>query len=211
MVGSVRHPINQNDFAAFLVQAQASGADVLGLANAGGDLTNTIKQAAEFGVAQKMKEVGIIFGLNNAHALGLQASQGLIAVNPFYWDMNDATRAWSRKFIERHSKHFMPNDMQAGVYAALTHYFKAVDKLGDAADGAAVVKAMKAMPTDDPLFGKGEIRVDGRKLHAMYVQEAKAPADSKQPWDYFKILGSVPADQAFRPLADGHCPLVASK
>jgi branched-chain amino acid transport system substrate-binding protein len=211
VLGAVRHPIGNADYASFLLQAQGSGADVLGLANAGGDLTNVIKQAAEFGIPQKMKMVGIILVLNNVHALGLPAAQGLSAVSSFYWDLNDGTRAWSRKFMERLPKHFMPNDMQAGVYGALLHYLKAVDKVGDAADGAAVVKAMKAMPTDDPLFGKGRIREDGRKLHPMYALETKTPAQSKGPWDYFNVVGSIPAEEAFRPLAQGNCPLVATK
>jgi branched-chain amino acid transport system substrate-binding protein len=211
VLGAVRHPIGNADYASFLVQAQGSGADVLGLANAGGDLTNVIKQAAEFGIPQRMKMVGIILVVNNVHALGLPAAQGLSAVSSFYWDLNDQTRAWSRKFMERHGKHFMPNDMQAGVYAALTHYLKAVDKLGSADDGAAVVKAMKALPTDDRLFGKGSIRVDGRKLHPMYVLETKTPAQSKGPWDYFDVVGSIPAEQAFRSLELGNCPLVAAK
>jgi branched-chain amino acid transport system substrate-binding protein len=211
VLGAVRHPIGNPDYASFLVQAQGSGADVLGLANAGGDLTNTIKQAAEFGIPKTMKMAGIILVLNNIHALGLPASQGLTAVNSFYWDLNDQTRAWSKKFMERHPKHFMPNDMQAGVYGALLHYLKAVDKVGGAADGAKVVKAMKDMPTDDPLFGKGRIRVDGRKIHPMYALEAKTPAQSKGAWDYFNVVGSIPGDEAFRPLADGHCPLVAAK
>jgi branched-chain amino acid transport system substrate-binding protein len=211
VLGAVRHPIGNADYASFLLQAQASGADVLGLANAGGDLTNTIKQAAEFGIPQKMKMAGIILVTNNVHALGLPAAQGLSAVSSFYWDLNDQTRSWSRKFMERHGKRFMPNDMQAGVYAALLHYLKAVDKLGDAADGAAVVKAMKAMPTDDPLFGKGRVREDGRKLHPMYALETKTPAQSKAAWDYFNVVGSIPAEDAFRPLAQGNCPLVAAK
>ena len=158
VLGAVRHPIGPSDFASFLVQAQSSGADVLGLANAGGDLSNTIKQAGEFGIPQKMKMAGIILVLNNVHALGLPASQGLSAVSSFYWDRTDASRAWAQKFQERHAKKFMPNDMQAGVFGVLTHYFKAVAQRNDASDGAAVVKAMKAMPTDDPLFGPGKIR-----------------------------------------------------
>jgi branched-chain amino acid transport system substrate-binding protein len=211
VLGAVRHPIGNADFASFLVQAQGSGADVLGLANAGGDLSNTIKQAGEFGVAQKMKMAGIILVLNNVHALGLASSQGLSAVSSFYWDRTDAARAWSKTFQERHSKKFMPNDMQAGVYGVLTHYFKAVAQRKDAADGAAVVQTMKGLPTDDPLFGKGTIRQDGRKLHPMYALQTKTPAESKGDWDYFKIVGSIPGEEAFRPLDQGNCPLVAAK
>lgn len=209
VVGAVRHPIGNADYASFLVQAQASGADVLGLANAGGDLTNTIKQAGEFGIPAKMKMAGIILVTNNVHALGLPAAQGLSAISSFYWDRTDDSRAWSQKFQERHTKKFMPNDMHAGVFAVLTHYFKAIQQRNDASDGAAVVKAMKAMPTDDPLFGPGKIREDGRKLHTMYALETKTPAESKGAWDYFKIVGSVPGEEAFRPLDQGNCPLVS--
>ncbi len=209
VLGAVRHPIGNADFASFLVQAQGSGADVLGLANAGGDLSNTIKQAGEFGIPQKMKMAGIILVLNNVHALGLPASQGLSAVSSFYWDRTDASRAWSKTFQERHSKKFMPNDMQAGVYGVLTHFFKAGAQRNDATDGAAIVQTMKTMPTDDPLFGKGTIRQDGRKLHPMYALQTKTPAESKGAWDYFKIVGSIPGEEAFRPLDQGNCPLVA--
>jgi branched-chain amino acid transport system substrate-binding protein len=143
-------------------------------------------------------------------ALGLQAAQGTMLVVPFYWDANDATRAWARRFEQRHAKHLMPNDMQAGVYAAVLHYLKAVDKVGGATDGKAVVAAMKAMPTDDLLFGHGLIRADGRKIHPMYLYQVKAPAESKGPWDYYKLLATIPAEQAFRPLKDGGCPLVTN-
>lgn len=207
IVGAVRHPIGASDFSSFLLQAQSSGADVVAFANAGGDLTNSLKQAAEFGMAEKQKVVGLIFGVTNVPALGLKAVQGLQSVAPFYWDLNDGTRAWSKRFQARHSKKMMPNDMHAGVYAALMHYFKAVDKVGEATDGRAVVAAMKSIPTDDPLFGKGTIRVDGRKLHPMYLLEAKKPAESKGDWDFLKVAATVPADKAFRPLAEGNCPL----
>ena len=208
VLGAVRHPIGNADFASFLLQAQGSGADVLGLANAGGDLSNTIKQAAEFGIPQKMKMAGIILVPNNVHALGLPAAQGLSATSSFYWDRTDAARAWSKTFQARHSKKFMPNDMQAGVYGVLTHYFKAVAQRNDAADGAAIVQTMKVTPTDDPLFGTGTIRQDGRKLHPMYALQTKTPAESKGDWDYFKVVGSIPGEEAFRPLDQGNCPLV---
>jgi branched-chain amino acid transport system substrate-binding protein len=211
VLGSARHPIGTADFASLLLQAQASGADVVGFANAGGDTTNSLKQAAEFGLATRQKVVSLIFGINNVPALGLPASQGILLVNPFYWDMNEGTRAWSKRFAERHAKHNIPNDMQAGVYAGVLHYLKAVDKVGGAADGKAVVAAMKALPTDDPLFGKGSIREDGRKLHPMYLMQVKTPEESKAPWDYLKILATIEADQAFRPLAEGNCPLVVKK
>ncbi|WP_341911420.1 ABC transporter substrate-binding protein [Ferrovibrio terrae] len=207
ILGAVRHPVGASDFSSFLLQAQSSGADVVAFANAGGDLTNALKQASEFGMAEKQRIVGLIFGVTNVPALGLKAVQGLQSVAPFYWDLNDGTREWSKRFQARHAKKMMPNDMHAGVYAGVMHYLKAVDKVGEATDGRAVVAAMKAMPTDDPLFGKGSIRIDGRKLHPMYVLEAKKPAESKGDWDFLKVAATVPADKAFRPLAEGNCPL----
>jgi len=208
ILGGVRSPLGTADFSSFLLSAQSSGAQVVALAVAGGDTTTSMKQAAEFGLTAKQSIVSLIFGINNVPALGLKASQGALTVFPFYWDMNEATRAWSRKFQSRAHNHAMPNDMQAGVYAATLHYLKAVDKVGGADDGRAVVAAMKAMPTDDPLFGKGTIREDGRKIHPMYLFQVKTPAESKGDWDYFKLLSAIPAEQAFRPLAEGHCALV---
>ena len=208
VVGAVRHPIGTSDFASFLLQAQASGADIVAFANAGGDVTNSLKQAAEFGLGTRQKLVSLIFGVTNIPALGLSASQGLQSVAPFYWDLNDDTRAWSRRFRERHAKRMMPNDMHAGVYAGVLHSLKAVDRVGSPEDGRAVVAAMKDMPTDDPLFGRGRIRADGRKVHPMYLLEVKAPAESTGDWDYLEVVSTIPADQAFRPLADGGCPLV---
>jgi branched-chain amino acid transport system substrate-binding protein len=208
VIGNVRHPLGTHDYSSFLLQAQSSGADVIGIATPGGDLTSLLKQAAEFGIAGKQKLAALIFAINNADGLGLQSSQGVIAANPFYWDMNDKTRAWSDRFTALHPKKNRPNDQQAGVYSAITHYLKAVSKVGDSADGAAVVAAMKAMPTDDPLYGPGTIRVDGRKTHPMYLLEAKKPSESKKPWDYFKVIGTISAEDAFRPLREGNCPLV---
>jgi len=208
VVGAVRHPIGTSDFASFLLQAQASGADIVAFANAGGDVTNSLKQAAEFGLGTRQKLVSLIFGVTNIPALGLSASQGLQSVAPFYWDLNDDTRAWSRRFRERHAKRMMPNDMHAGVYAGVLHYLKAVDRVGSPEDGRAVVAAMKDMPTDDPLFGRGLIRADGRKVHPMYLLEVKSPAESTGDWDYLEVVSKIPANQAFRPLADGGCPLV---
>jgi branched-chain amino acid transport system substrate-binding protein len=208
VVGAVRHPIGTSDFASFLLQAQASGADIVAFANAGGDVTNSLKQAAEFGLGTRQKLVSLIFGVTNIPALGLSASQGLQSVAPFYWDLNDDTRAWSRRFRERHAKRMMPNDMHAGVYAGVLHYLKAVDRVGSPEDGRAVVSAMKDMPTDDPLFGRGLIRADGRKVHPMYLLEVKSPAESTGDWDYLEVVSKIPANQAFRPLADGGCPLV---
>jgi len=208
IIGSVRHPLGASDFSSFLLQAQASGAEVVALANAGGDTTNSVKQAAEFKIGAKQKIVSLIFDLQSVPALGLNTAQGLVGINAFYWDMNDQTRAWSKRFQERHAKKMMPNHMHAGVYSAVLHYLKAVDKVGSPADGAAVVAAMKAMPTDDPLFGKGAIRADGRKIHPMYLLQVKAPAESKSEWDVFKIIDTIPAEKAFRPLNEGGCPLV---
>jgi len=208
ILGAVRHPIGASDFSSFLLQAQASGAQVVALANAGGDTVNTVKQAAEFKIGAKQKIVALIFDLQSVPALGLNTAQGLVAINAFYWDMNDQTRAWSKRFQERHAKKMLPNHMHAGVYAAVLHYLKAVEKAGSPTDGRAVVTAMKAMPTDDPLFGKGVIREDGRKIHPMYLLQVKTPAESKSEWDVFKIVDTIPADKAFRPLADGGCPLV---
>ena len=208
IIGTVRHPIGASDFSSFLLQAQASGAQVVALANAGGDTTNTVKQASEFKIGAKQKIVSLIFDLQSVPALGLNIAQGLVAINAFYWDMNDQTRTWSRRFQERHPKKMMPNHMHAGVYASVLHYLKGVEKAGSPADGRAVVAAMKATPTDDPLFGKGSIREDGRKIHPMYLLQVKTPAESKGEWDVFKVVGTIPADKAFRPLNEGGCSLV---
>ncbi|HLH93431.1 MAG TPA: ABC transporter substrate-binding protein [Xanthobacteraceae bacterium] len=210
ILGSARHPIGTSDFSALLVQAQGSGADAVAFANAGGDTTNSLKQAREFGLGAKQKLLALIMGQNNVRALGLEAAQGTQLIVPFYWDMNEATRAFAHRFEARHPKHLMPNDMHAGVYASVLHYLKAVAKTGAATDGRAVVAAMKAMPTDDPLFGKGQIRIDGRKIHPMYLFQVKTPAESKYPWDYYKLVSTIPAEDAFRPLKDGGCPLVAN-
>ena len=207
VLGNVRHPLGQSDFSSYLLRAQASGAGVVAFANAGGDLINCLKQAAEFKLAPKQLLTGLIFDVNGVQPLGLQAAQGLLAIDPFYWDMNEGTRSWSRRFQERHPQKNMPNDMQAGVYASTLHYLKAVDKVGSASDGRAVVAAMKSIPTDDPLFGKGTIRQDGRKMHPMYLFEVKRPDESKGAWDYYKLLSTIPAEQAFRPLGEGGCKL----
>jgi branched-chain amino acid transport system substrate-binding protein len=207
--GSARHPIGTNDFSSFLLQAQASDAQVVALANAGSDTVNAIKQAAEFEIGAKQRIVALIFDLQGVPALGLAATQGVTALNAFYWDMNEETRAWSRRFQERHPKKMMPNHMHAGVYAGTLHYLKAVEKVGSPADGRAVVAAMKVMPTSDPLFGQGEIRADGRKIHPMYLLQVKTPPESEGKWDVFKIVGKIEADKAFRPLKEGGCPLVS--
>src|SRR3954463_3657084 len=208
VVGAVRHPIGTADFASYLLQAQASGADVIGIPNAGDDTITSIKQAAEFGLTQKQKLVGLILGMNGLPALGLKAAQGAQIMNPFYWDLNDGTRAFAKRFSERHPQNNYPNDMQAGVYASVLHYLKAVDKVGGAADGKAVVAAMKAIPTDDPLFGKGYIRANGRKIHPLFLLEVKKPDESTSKWDLLKVVATIPGDQAFRPESEGNCPLV---
>jgi branched-chain amino acid transport system substrate-binding protein len=211
VLGSARHPIGTNDFSSLLLQAQSSGAEVVAFANAGADTSNSLKQAAEFGLAQRQKLAALIMGQNNVRALGLQASQGILLLVPFYWDMNEASRTFARRFQQRHPKNNMPNDMQAGVYSAVLHYLKAVDKVGGAGDGKAVAAAMKSIPTEDPLFGKGSIRADGRKVHPMYMFQVKSPAESKGDWDFYKVVATIPAEQAFRPLGEGGCSLVANQ
>jgi branched-chain amino acid transport system substrate-binding protein len=208
VLGAARVPLGASDFSSFLLQAQSARPKVIGLANAGGDLTNTLKQAAEFGLTEKFQMPSFVFNPNNARAIGLRAAQGVLAAAPFYWDSNDASRAFSKRYQERHPRKMMPNDMQAGVYAATTHYLKAVESLGNASDGKAVVARMKELPTDDPLFGKGTIRVDGRKIHPVYLFEVKKPAESKGEWDTFKLVSTIAAEEAFRPLTEGGCPLV---
>ena len=207
VLGKVRHPLNTQDFSSFLLQAQASKAKVVGLANAGGDTTNAIKQGSEFGIVKGGQNfAGLLVFLTDVHALGLEKAQGLIFTETFYWDMNDQTRAFAKRFSER-NRGIHPTMIHAGVYAALIHYLKAVEAL-KSDDGTAVIAKMKAMPTDDPLFGKGMIRVDGRKIHPAYLVEVKKPSESTKPWDYYKIRATIPAEQAFRPLADGGCELV---
>lgn len=208
VLGAVRHPLGTADYASFLLQAQASGADIVGIANAGDDTITSMKQAAEFGLTKKQKLVGLILGMNGLPALGLNLAHGALIMNPFYWDMNDGTRSFSKRFAERHPRHNYPNDMQAGVYSSVIHYLKAVDKVGGATDGKAVVAAMKAMPTEDPLFGKGYIRPDGRKIHPMYLLEVKTPEESKSKWDLLKVIVTIPGEQAFRAESEGGCPLV---
>ncbi len=207
VLGKVRHPLNTPDFSSFLLQAQASKAKIVGLANAGGDTTNSIKQAAEFGIVKGGQSLaGLLVFITDVHGLGLPTAQGLIFTETFYWDQNDKTRAFAKRFAER-DKGIHPTMIHAGVYSAVLHYLKAVEAL-KSDDGTKVIAKMKEMPTDDPLFGKGSIRVDGRKIHPAYLVEVKKPAESKAPWDYYKIRATIPADQAFRPLDQGECPLV---
>ena len=207
VLGAARHPINTSDFASYLLQAQASRAQVVGLANAGGDTVNAIKAAAEFGLTRNgtQKLAGLLLYINDIHAIGLKTAQGLVLTEAFYWDMNDATRAWSRKYFDKVKK--MPNMSQAGVYSSVTHYLKAV-QAASTDDTAAVMKQMKSMPINDFFAKNGRIREDGRMVHDMYLFEVKKPEESKYPWDYYKLLATVPGDQAFMPAAKSQCPLL---
>jgi branched-chain amino acid transport system substrate-binding protein len=208
VLGSVRHPFPAQDFSSFLLQAQASKAKIIGLANAGADTTNAIKQAAEFGIVQGGQNLaGLLVFITDVHALGLKTAQGLIFTEAWYWDANDTNRAFAKEYAAANGgKH--PTMVHAGVYSSVMHYLKAVTAIGSDADGAAVVAKMKELPTDDKLFGKGTVRADGRKIHDMYLFEVKKPADSKAPWDYYKLRATIPAAEAFRPLAESECPLV---
>ena len=208
VLGRVRAPLNTSDFSSFLLQAQASKAKVIGLANAGGDTINSIKQAAEFGIVAGRPEPRRPPGVHQRRrGLGLQTAQGLVLTETFYWDMNDGNRAWTKRWqAERPGK--LPTMIQAGVYSAVLHYLKAVEALKADGDGNAVVAKMKEMPTDDPLFGKGIVRADGRKIHDTYLFEVKKPAESKYPGDFYKLRATIPAAEAFRPLKEGGCPLV---
>ena len=211
VLGKVRHPVNTNDFSSFLLQAQASKAKIIGLANAGGDTINSIKQAAEFGIVKGgQKLAGLLVFASDVNALGLPTAQGLTLTETWYWDANDNNRAWTKRWqTERAAAGKFPTMVQAGVYAGVMHYLKAVAALKSGADGKAVVTKMKEMPTDDPLFGKGTIRVDGRKIHDAYLMEVKKPAESKHPGDFYNMRATIPAAEAFRPLKEGGCPLVS--
>ena len=208
VIGKVRHPSGTSDFASYLLQAQASKADVIALANSGDDTVNSIKQAAEFGITESgQKLAGLLIYITDVHSLGLKLAQGLVLVSPFYWDMNDGTRKFSERFsaLRNGAK---PSMVQAGAYASIQHYLKAVEAIGSAEDGAKVVAKMKEMPTDDPLFGKGYIRADGRKMHPMFLYEVRKPSESRYPWDYYTYKAEIPAEIAFRPMEEGGCPLV---
>jgi branched-chain amino acid transport system substrate-binding protein len=209
VLGSVSHPLNTADFSSFLLQAQASKAKIIGLANAGGDTINAIKQGAEFGiVAGGQHFAGLLVFISDVNALGLKTAQGLVLTETWYWDMTEANRAFTKRWQAERSGKF-PTMVQAGVYSAVTHYLKAVAALKSAADGKAVVAKMKEMPTDDPLFGKGMIRADGRKIHPAYLFEVKKPEESKYPGDDYKLRATIPADEAWRPMKDDNCPLVS--
>ena len=210
VLGSVNAPLNTPDFSSFLLQAQASKAKIIGLANAGGDTDNAIKQGAEFGIAAGGQHfAGLLVFINDVEALGLKTAQGLTLTETWYWDMTDANRAWTKRWqVLRPGK--FPAMTIAGVYSSVLHYLKAVAALKSAADGKAVVAKMKEMPTDDPLFGKGVIRADGRKIHPAYLFEVKKPEESKYPGDDYKLRATIPADEAFSPLKDDKCPMLTS-
>ena len=208
VLGTARHPLNNADFSSFLLQAQASGADVIGLANGGGDLNNAIKQAHEFGLTAKQQLAGFVLNVTNIPSLGLEAVQNAAICTPFYWDFNDGTRDFAHRFQAAHPAKMMPNDMHAGMYAATLHLMKAMAQTKSADDGVKLIDAMKAIPTDDPLFGQGSIRVDGRKLHPVYLMTTKTLAESKGDWDYFKLVATIKPEDAWRPLDKGGCPFV---
>ena len=207
-IGGVRHPLNTQDFSSFLLQAQQSKAKIIGLANAGGDTVNAIKQGSEFGItAGGQRFAGLLVTIVDVNTLGLKAAQGLVLTEAWYWDMSDANREWTKRWqVMRPGK--FPTMSQAGTYPAVLHYLKAVAALKSDADGRAVVAKMKEIPTDDPLFGKGYIRADGRKIHPAYLFEVKKPEESKYPGDNYKLIATIPADEAFRPMKDGQCPMV---
>lgn len=210
VLGSVKHPLSTSDFSSFLLQAQASKAKIIGLANAGGDTSNAIKQAAEFGIISGgQKLAALLTFITDVHALGLNTAQGLSFTETFYWDLNDGTRAFSKRFSERSKNKAVPSMVHAGVYSGITHYLKILAAQGNNShDGVKIVDAMKALPTDDPLFGKGTIQPNGRKIHPAYLFEVKKPSESKGPWDYYKLVSTIPADQAFTPLDKSTCALL---
>src|SRR6202162_2738117 len=210
VLGGIKHPLNTSDFSSFLLQAQASKSKVVGLANAGGDTTNAIKQASEFGiVAGGQKLAALLLFINDVHSLGLKTAQGLTFTESFYWDMNDSTRAWSKRLAAVANKNAMPSMTQAGNYAMVLHYLKAMEALGgNPHDGAKGVAKMKEIPTDDPLFGKGPLRIDGRRIIPAYLFEVKKPEESKYPWDYYKTIATISPEDAAKPLEASECPLV---
>ncbi|WP_316157664.1 ABC transporter substrate-binding protein [Cupriavidus sp. BIC8F] len=211
VLGKVRHPFPGNDFSSYLLQAQASKAQVVGLANAGGDTIGAVKQAAEFGVtAGGQKLAGLLVFSSDVQALGLKAAQGLLLSETWYWDMTDENRKFGKEFAAANNGKF-PTMAQAGTYSAVIHYLKAVAAMKADGDGAAVVAKMKAMPTDDKLFGKGSIREDGRKIHPLYLFEVKKPSESKYAGDFYKLIATIPANEAFRPMEEGGCPLIGKK
>ena len=215
VLGEVSHPFpGTTDFSSYLLQAQASGAKVIGLANAGSDAVNCIKQAAEFGLIKSGRRVvGVGLLLHDILSIGLQSAQGVRLAEPYYWDLNEGTRAFGRRFAARRNGRPMPDSAQAGQYSAVSHYLKTVAAVGvDRAksSGRDMIAQMRQIPVEDPIFGKSIIRPDGRVIHPVYLLEAKAPAESKEAWDLMKVIGTVPTDQAFRPMSEGGCPMVRS-
>ena len=206
VLGSVRHPLNTADFSSYLLQAQASGAKVVAFANGGGDMVNATKQANEFGLTKNQTIVSLLVFISDVHSMELQAAQGLKFVTAFYWDRDEETRAWSKRFFERHGR--MPTMPQAAVYSAIRHYLGAIAAAGTD-EAKAVMAKMRERPVNDFYVRNGHLREDGRLVHDMYFAQVKRPSESKGPWDYYKILATIPGDQAFRPLAEGGCPLVA--
>jgi len=207
VLGSVRHPLNASDFSSFLVQAQGSGAKVIGLANAGGDTISAIKAAREFGLTTSGKQslAGLLVYINDVHTLGLEAAQGMLLTTGFYWDHDEESRKWARRFFEKTKK--MPNMSQAGLYSSVMHYLKAVKAAGTDETGA-VMQKMREMPINDMFAKNGRIREDGRMVHDMYLYQVKKPSESKSPWDYYKLVSTIPGEQAFQPLSASACPLV---
>jgi branched-chain amino acid transport system substrate-binding protein len=206
VLGSVRHPLNSSDFSSFILQAQSSGAKVIGLANAGSDMINTVKQAAEFGIDKAGQHLaGLVVLIADIHSLGLATAQGMILSESFYWDLDDQTRAFSKRFFARMGR--MPTMLQAGVYSSTSHYLKAIQAAGTD-DGDTVAKTMRSTPVNDFFARNGRIREDGLMVHDMYLFQVKTPAESKAPWDYYKLLDTIPGDRAFPPLAGSQCPLV---
>ncbi len=206
--GGVRVPLNNADFSSFLLQAQASKAKVVGLANAGGDTINAIKQAAEFGlVTSGQRLAGLLVFVTDVHSLGLKVAQGLQYTDSFYWDMNDGTRAWTKRFVEKMNGKQYPTMNHGGNYGGMLHFLKAIDA-AQTRDGAKIVAKMKELATDDVTFGKGKVREDGRHMHPMHLWQVKSPEESKAPWDYAKLVKTIPADEAWRPLDQGGCPMI---
>lgn len=206
VAGNVRHPLNTSDFSSFLLQAQAAKTKVIGLANAGGDTVNAIKQASEFGITSNTKLAALLFFITDVHSLGLKTAHGLVMTEAYYWDLNDGTRAFAKRFSEK-APGRQPSMIHAGAYSATLHYLKAIAAT-KSKSGSAIVSEMKKLPTKDVAFGEGSVREDGRKLHDMYLFEVKKPEESKGSWDYYRLLAKIPADDAFRPLAESACPLV---
>jgi len=205
VLGSVRHPLNTSDFSSYLLQAQASGAKVVALANSGGDMINATKQANEFGITRNQSLASLLVFITDVHSMELKVAQGLKLVTAFYWDRDDETRAWSKRFFER--QHAMPTQTQASTYSAVRHYLKSVEAAGTD-EAKAVMAKMREIPVNDFFAHNGHLRQDGRLVHDMYFAQVKTPAESTKPWDYYKILSTIPGDQAFRPMSEGGCPLV---